>query len=391
MDVGQLNFRHLMALPFVVRTGSISAAARAVNLTQPAITQGMAKLEQQVGVPLFDRVPGMLVATPAARLLADRADNALRLLGSSRATAAQIRAFVGLAQHGSYAATAAATSLTPASLHRAVADLSLALGVRLVERRGRGVVLSRRGIEVARNFRLALAELRSGLAEIATLKGVDSGHVALGAMPLSRARLLPNAIAAFLAQQPLVTFAVAEGSYAELVGPLRDGEIDLMIGALRDELPGTDLTQSPLFTDRPVILARPGHPLAGKADALVLADMVNFPWIMPSEGTPLRVLWQRMFDLVGKGVPAVPIECGSVITIRQLLIQTDFLTMLSPDQVAVELEADRLVQLSAAPKSVSRTIGLIMRADWRPTPLQEAFMAILRTEAEKLQAGNDNS
>ena len=386
MNPNQLNIRHLMALPLVVRSGSISVAARAVNLTQPAITQGIAKLERQIGMPLFDRVPGMLLATPAAHLLAERADNALRLLATRRATAAQIRAFVALAQHGSYAAAAGATGLAEASLHRAVADLSLAIGARLVDRRGRGVALTRRGEEIARNFRLALAELRSGLAEIAALAGREVGHIAVGAMPLSRARLLPDAIAAFLRDHAHVDFAVAEGSHAELVGPLRDGDIDMMIGALRDEPPAADLVQSALFTDQPVILARPGHPLARDAGRLDAADLAAFPWIMAAEGTPLRGLWRRMFALADVALPVVPIECGSVITIRQLLRQTDCLTMLSPDQVAVELEAGWLVRLSVAPGAVSRTIGLTTRADWRPTPLQQAFITTLHGEARKMRA-----
>ncbi|MGK2911728.1 MAG: LysR family transcriptional regulator [Sphingobium sp.] len=391
MNPNQLNIRHLLALPIVVRSGSISVAARAVNLTQPAITQGIAKLERQIGIALFDRVPGMLVATPAAHLLAERAENALRLLGNRRATAAQIRAFVALAQHGSYAAAASATGLAEASLHRAVADLSLALGARLVDRRGRGVALTRRGEEIARNFRLALAELRSGLAEIAALQGREVGHIAVGAMPLSRARLLPNAIATFLHDHGQVGFAVAEGSHAELIGPLRDGDIDMMIGALRDEPPGADLVQTALFADQPVILARPDHPLAHEAGRLNPADLSRFPWIMAAEGTPLRGLWQRMFALADIDAPKVPIECGSVITIRQLLGQTDFLTMLSPDQVAVELEAGWLVQLGVAPGAVSRTIGLTTRADWRPTPLQQAFMTTLQEEAGKMRPTSGNS
>ncbi|KQM20748.1 LysR family transcriptional regulator [Novosphingobium sp. Leaf2] len=391
MHPNHLNIRHLLALPIVVRSGSISVAARAVNLTQPAITQGIAKLERQIGMALFDRVPGLLIATPAAHLLAERAENALRFLGNRRATAAQIRAFVALAQHGSYAAAAGVTGLAEASLHRAVADLSLTLGVRLVDRRGRGVVLTRRGEEIARNFRLALAELRSGRAEIAALQGREVGHIAVGAMPLSRARLLPNAIATFLRDNAQVDFAVAEGSHAELIGPLRDGDIDMMIGALRDDTPGADLVQMALFTDQPVILARSGHPLAHEAGRLAPADLACFPWIMAAEGTPLRSLWQRMFALADVSLPKVPIECGSVITIRQLLGQTDFLTMLSPDQVAVELEAGWLVQLGVAPGAVSRTIGLTTRADWRPTPLQQAFMATLIEEAGKMRPVSGNS
>jgi len=389
MDADQLNIRHLAAVAAVVRSGSISAAARAVNLTQPAITQGIAKLERQLAMQLFDRRPDGMAATPAATLLADRVEEALRLIGSRNVTAAQIRAFVALARAGSYAGAAIETGHAEASLHRAVGDLSLVLGARLVERRGRGVMLSRRGAAVARGFRLALSELRSALAELAGLRGADVGRIAIGAMPLSRARLLPDAIARFHAAHPNVDLAIAEGSHIELVGPLRDGEIDLMIGALRDPSAGDDLTQTPLFEDRPVIIGRAGHPLGNQSSALspaVLApaDLVRFPWVVPARGTPLRALWGRMFEAVGIAPPRVPIECGSVLTVRQMLIGSDFLTLLSTDQVALELEAGWLMRVGDAPGDVNRTIGVTTRADWRPTPMQARFLAMLQAEGERV-------
>jgi len=384
MDADQLNIRHLAAVAAVVRSGSISAAARAVNLTQPAITQGIAKLERQLAMPLFDRRPDGMAATPAATVLAGRVEEALRLIGSRNVTAAQIRAFVALARSGSYAGAAIETGHAEASLHRAVGDLSLVLGARLVERRGRGVMLSRRGAAVARGFRLALSELRSALAELAGLRGADVGRIAIGAMPLSRARLLPDAIARFHAAHPDVDLAIAEGSHIELVGPLRDGEIDLMIGALRDPSAGDDLTQTPLFDDRPVIIGRAGHPLGRQSSVLTPADLVRFPWVVSARGTPLRALWGRMFEAVGIAPPRVPIECGSVLTVRQMLIGSDFLTLLSTDQVALELEAGWLMRVGDAPGDVNRTIGVTTRADWRPTPMQARFLAILQAEGEKV-------
>lgn len=384
MKVDQLNWRHLWALPYVVRTGSVSAAARAVNMTQPAVTQGIAKLEAQLGLALFNRVRGVMVPTAAAHMLADRAENAIRLLGTKRATSAQIRAFVALASHGSYAAAAQATGLAEPSLHRAIGDLSLTIGARLVERQGRGVALTVRGLSLARQFRLALAELRSAVAEIAAMEGREVGQIVVGAMPLPRARLLPNALAQFQQEHGEVAFSVAEGSYAELIGPLRDGEIDMMLGALRVSMPGDDVVQFPLFDDRPIILARAGHPLAGQDRVLSAHDLIAFPWIVPVEGTPLRTLWARMFEDSGGSLPRVPIECGSVITIRQLLIQGNYLTLLSADQVAVELEAGWLIKVGPAPGDVKRTIGVTVRADWRPTPMQAAFVSALEKEAGRV-------
>lgn len=378
MKPDQLNIRHLAAVAAVVEHGSVSLATRVVSLTQPAITQGIAKLEAQLGLKLFERRPGGMTPTQAALRLAPRVEVALRLIGSSRVTAAQIRAFVGLARAGSYAGAASDMGIAEPSLHRAVGDLGLALGYRLVDRRGRGLVLTRQGALLARRLRLALSELRSALDDVAELRGSEGGKIVVGAMPLSRARLIPDAIIAFHARYPQIDVAVVEGSHAELAAPLRDGEVDMMVGALRDPSPGSDLEQVPLFSDTPVIVARAGHPLAAGMKA---EDLCRYPWIVPPEGTPLRLLWRRMFAAIGGDMPRVPVECGSVMTIRQLLMQGDFLTLLSADQVVLELEAGWLVEFGPAPGDVSRMIGVTTRADWRPTRMQQHFLAALRQVA----------
>jgi hypothetical protein len=64
--------------------------------------------------------------------------------------------------------------------------------------------------------------------------------------------------------------------------------------------------------------------------------------------------------------------------IRQLLIDTDYLALLSLDQVAVELEAGWLVALRRAPPEMMRTIGVSTRQSWQPTRLQAEFLADLQ-------------
>jgi len=100
----------------------------------------------------------------------------------------------------------------------------------------------------------------------------------------------------------------------------------------------------------------------------------------------LRAQWQAMFEAAGAVAPRVPIECGSVIMIRQMLLQSDFLTLLSRDQVAVELEAGWLAQVAAAPGDVTRTIGVITRSDWRPTLLQRRFLDQLSEQSAIITA-----
>jgi len=379
MAVYDLNIRHLAAHVAIVASGSASDAARRIHLSQPAVTQGIAKLERQLGQSLFLRRPGGMEATEAGLILSIRAEAMLRFIGTRLASSAQIRAFLALTKAGTYSAAAAATGLSEASLHRAVADLGVALGAALFERRGRSLLLTQKGHDAVRRFTLAMGELDSVMVELASLAGRETGQITIGAMPLSRSRLLPEAIMTFHAEHPNVRISVVEGSHADLVGPLREGQLAMMVGALRDGS-SADLQTTPLFRDTPIVVGRAGHPL-GRDGLLTGERCALYPWIVPPEGTPLRSLWYRMFSSLGVPPPRVMIECGSALTIRQLLIRSDHLTLFAPDQVALELTSGVLERLGTAPGGLERTIGITTRTDWRPTSLQARFIGTLSEAA----------
>lgn len=375
MDMWQLNLRHLGAVAAIGRLGSVSAAADTVNLTQPAITQALGKLETQFGIALFERRPDGMKSTEAATVLSARIESALAHIASPRVTMAQLRALIAFADAGSYAGASSATGLAQPSLHRAVSDLSVALRRPMTERRGKGLMLTDQGRRTVRTFRLARAELQAALSEIENLKGREVGRIAVGAMPLSRAKLLPAAVTAFHRLHPEMGISITEGSWTDLIEPLRDGDLDLLIGALRDTSPGDDIVQVPMFEDQLVVLGRKGHPLANAHPDI--ADLARYPWTIAAKGVPLRAQWEKIFSEAGVAIPHVPVECGSVVTIRQILLDSDFLTLLSPDQVAVELEAAWLQIICDAPVGLVRTIGVTNREGWRPTALQRAFVETL--------------
>jgi len=379
MRLWDLNLRHLQAIVKIAELGTMRAAAQAVNLTQPAITQALARTEAVVGASLFERRHDGMVPTDAAVLVVPRVRTALEHIASPHVTMSRMRAMLALADGGSYTDAAMLTGLSLPSLHRAVSDLSLSSRRKLVDRRGKIVVITEAGAVLARSFRLARVELETALAELDALKGHETRRIVIGAMPLSRAKVLPAAVARFLRRHPDVHISIVEGSRAELVEPLRNGALDLMVGALREPLIEPDLSQEPLFRDRPVVIARKGHPLAGTAPTL--AQLAACQWVIAGQGAPLRESWQKIFVEANLPAPRVPIECGSVMTIRQLLIESDLLTLLSPDQVAVELEAGWLVTLGDAPAAQERSIGVTTRESWRPTAVQAQFLEDLRAVA----------
>jgi DNA-binding transcriptional LysR family regulator len=104
----------------------------------------------------------------------------------------------------------------------------------------------------------------------------------------------------------------------------------------------------------------------------------KYPWCVPNAGIPLRDKWESLFLEEGLSVPRISVECGSVIANRQILMKTDCLTILSPDQVAVELEAGWLAIVCPLPPRLNRLIGLTHREGWRPTDSQSNFIKDLR-------------
>src|SRR6188474_3581549 len=81
----------LEAFLAVVREGSFSAAAKALFRTQPAISQTIKKLEDEIGRPLFDRSSRRGVLTDAGRVLADHAERLVNLRTRAMAALDDVR------------------------------------------------------------------------------------------------------------------------------------------------------------------------------------------------------------------------------------------------------------------------------------------------------------
>lgn len=395
-DPFDFNLRHLRALIAIRDHGSITAAADVVSLSQPALTQGLAKLERQLGYTLFERRSGGMVPTAMGEVVIGRAQAALDHLSAAAKglssvfryperlmTMTQLRAFVALAQAGSFAGAAQHTGLSQTAVHRAVGDLEQMIGDTLVERRGRVVWLNVAGKRLARGVRLAVAELAAAIADLRADGRSGSELIAFGALPLSRPYLVPTAMARLVREEPRAAFKVLEGSWRELVEPLRDGEIDMIVGALRPyEI--ADLYQLPLAEDRLVIAAGSRHPLVS-VKYPTMEQLASFPWIVAPANSPLREQWNKLFDGT-LAQPATPVECGSVMIIGRLLTENDFLTLLSPDQVALQIRSGMLAQVGAPLEGSRRLVGIVTRRSWRPTAIQRRFLDLLKDVAKQIRS-----
>ncbi|MFV1920675.1 LysR family transcriptional regulator [Sphingomonas sp. MJ1 (PH-R8)] len=391
----QMNLRHLDAVAQAARLGSISAASQAMNLSQPALTQAVAKVEAQLGHAMFDRQPGGVSPTEAGRLMTARIERALGYVARGghrvrrgarlpplprverRITLGQLRALIAVDEAGSFALASTRTGMSQPALHRAARELEQLLGVPLLTRQGRTVQPTRAAVRLLRFARLARAELQAGVDELEALRNQGAGRVTVGTMPLARAILLPQTLARFARAYPGASVNVVEGPYLEMLGALRQGDLDLLVGAMRDPLPVGDVVQVPLFLDDPVIVGRAGHPLRAEP-GFAFERLLDFPWVIAAEGAPVRARWERMFVDRGLEPPRLRIECGSVLVLRGLMLEDDWLTLMSRDQFLFEQRAGLLAEIAGAGETLRRSIGLTHRDDWHPTQLQRAFVALFR-------------
>jgi DNA-binding transcriptional LysR family regulator len=148
-----LDVNRLRVIDAVARHGSVTAAAKELNYSQPSVTHHLARLEAETGAQLLQRVGRGIRLTPAGQLLADRA---AEIIGRIDAAGAELSAHVGLtAGRVRLAAFASAIgSLVPAAV-AALADRHPGLQISLTDAHPpEAIELLRTGkVEVAIIFR----------------------------------------------------------------------------------------------------------------------------------------------------------------------------------------------------------------------------------------------
>ncbi len=379
------NLRHLRVFLAVAETTSVTRAAEAVRLSQPAVTQALARLETAFATPLFFRRQHGLYLNPAGEIVRLRVSRALALLDPAltsiaprltlTATAAQIEALIAVCDEENFTLAARRLGLAQPTVHRAVAQLEKEAGQPLFERNAYGTVPTRLSQALAQAARLAFSELTQAEAELADARAETAGTIVIGAMPLSRSQILPSAIVKLQQERSTQTIRVTEGPYAELLAGLRRGDIDFLIGALRLPAPIDDIEQRLLFHDTAAIVARPDHPVFQRP-MLKLQDLAQYPWVVSAPSTPIREHFDRLFN-EHRLLPKQLVQSGSLILMREILSQTDYLGFASGGQVSAELARGLLKRVDFDLTETQRPIGLTIRRGWLPTPVQRRLIQII--------------
>jgi len=292
-------------------------------------------------------------------------------------TAAQLRALVAVANCGSFTVAARMLGLAQPTIHRAARSLEALAGVPFFRATPTGVELTTAAQAFVLGAKLAQAEIRQGVEEIGRELGEDRGTFVLGSLPLARSRILPRAIHALIDERQGVQVRVVDGRYAELLRSLREGDLDCLIGALRDPAPAEDVVEETLFHDELVIVAGPSHPLRNRK-GVSFEDTLAFPWVAPPRDTPAGGYLFHTLRIQDRAQSPVRVVSSSLVLLRGILAQGDYLSIISRHQVAQDLAEGRMIAVDIALCHHSRPIGLTYRRDWRPTETQARFLDFLR-------------
>ncbi len=391
-----LRHRRLLAFEAICRYGSALKAAEHVHMAQPSVTGAITALEADIGAALFVRTSKGMTPTPEGaaflsrvRRAFDHLRDAEALIAARRAdrtriplmrlvTDVQMRALSALVQTASFSAAARRLGLSQPSVHRAVRELETLCGVAIMSDQP-----TTEARALARHFTLYQAELKMGLDEIHEVQGQVAGSVTVGTLPLARSGWLPDAVAATLSDFPNARIRIIDGPYEAQLQGLLHGEIDFILGALRDPAPSRMIEQTHLFDDPLTIVVRTEHPFAegfdSDTDKLTPHQLDSLTWILPRPDTPGRIAFERFMADKGLNPPQKVVECASLVAARAMLLRTDMAALLSARQVEYDVRQNLLKIMGPPLTGSSRAIGITTRVGFKPTRLHGTLRHHLET------------
>ncbi|WP_440996661.1 LysR substrate-binding domain-containing protein [Arhodomonas sp. SL1] len=235
-----------------------------------------------------------------------------------------LRYLVAVADHRHFGRAAAACYVSQPTLSTQIKKLEQYLGVQLVERTNKQVMLTPTGKMIAERARHVLNEV-SDIVDTARAAGDPMvGDLRLGLIPTIGPYLLPHLIPPLREAYPRLRPLLYEQQTAELLERLRRGELDAAVMAV--PVPGEGLLQASLFHE-PFYLAVPeDHPLAEK-ERLELRDIESEHILLLEEGHCLRDQALDVCNMVGASEDT-GFRATSMETLRQMVAAGAGITLL---------------------------------------------------------------
>lgn len=204
--------------------------------------------------------------------------------------------------HGSVIAAAEALDFTPSAVSQQVKRLERQLGLPLLERVGRGVVLTSQGRHLIDAGGLLLAHIEQLESGLHREVGSVAGGFRIAAFSTATRGLIAPAVKAVTAEHPQLSLTITEREPWDSIDLVAGGRVDIAVvhswGDVPLAIPG-NLVRTPIAIDLADILMPAGHRLASRP-RVSPHDLLGEAWIATPEGTICRQWLRRMHDGTGQ-------------------------------------------------------------------------------------------
>lgn len=289
-----------------------------------------------------------------------------------------IRAFLAVAQTGSFSRAAVAVNLSPSALTVQIQQLEDWLGVTLLERSPRHVSLTSAGQSALRPMEKLLMDFENIVTASRDLASLRRGVVTIAALPSLCASTLPPILKRFREQFPGVEVRLQDVVAQRIDALVRDAEVDFGLGVRARMSHGLEFQV--VMEDRLCLFIPLDHPLA-KRHSVTLAELTTQPIILTGRDSSVREMVEQLFaDAQLRLLPGL--EANYMSTVLALVRQGLGVSLLP--ESADDGRGD-LVKLSVDHPHVTRAIGLITRTGQAMAPAASRFIETLRHASTDLQ------
>ena len=286
-----------------------------------------------------------------------------------------------VAELGSISAAARDLEMTQSALTKIVSRAEDLVGAKLFSRRSRGVDLTPFGELFLRRTAVIEQEMYNLDQEVRALKAGQGGTVSIGVGQFWLGQIVPNVVAKLALDSPGVHIKVTTTTRAENLSRLQNGEIDLLLGRITDDLPD-ELYGEPLAVVKLYLMVRNGHPLAQMDRDIVLKDLEVFDWVLPPATDPTAIHISQTFADMGYSPNSVHVEAISRNFTTGLLQASDMITVVS--DITMNQSMDGLTRLEVDELNWSDSAGVIRVKDRSLLPCCNRFLDLLRTEMDMM-------
>ena len=284
---------------------------------------------------------------------------------------------VALAEHRHFGRAAEASFVSQPTLSTQIKKLEDELGVALVERTPRKVLLTETGREIARRARGVISEIDEIKAIAQRTRDPESGSLRLGVFPTLGPYLLPHLVPLVRSRFPRLELLLVEEKTEHVIRMLREGSLDAAVLALPLH---EDSLHTEFLFEEPFVLAVPdAHPLAQKKHRLKLSDLEDENLLLLEDGHCLRDQALEVCQLAGAG-EKTGFRATSLETLRQMVAANVGITLLPTLAIKPPMaRTDNVHLLEFAGHAPSRRLALVWRKSSSMTTFLNRFTDVIKS------------